>query len=61
MNICSECKLELGKDAYVTDSQFAYEYKVNFCPMCGGEMQNKETFEANQRANEIDDRLEVLK
>jgi len=55
MKICPVCKLELGKDAYVTDSECAYEYKVNFCPLCGCELEDKADYERDVAISEQED------
>ena len=55
MNICPECYFECEDEVVIT-----YGYvKMNFCPTDGTKLQDKATFEANEKANGEDDAAEA--
>jgi len=61
MNICPECKKKIGKNAYITDSQFScYEYPIICCPICGCELEDLLTYEENEKSNEQEDKAEDI-
>jgi len=57
MKICPECYDEFEKFEVVGSTSGHMLY----CPFCGNELQDKATFEANEKANDEDDAIEARK